>query len=99
MARVPAYLLTAILAICFIIQLSSKAGSGVPRGGAFASLLAIGILWAVVLLEGMPARAQSARPSGVFPDHDSGLRIAVVPNGPMPGTAGQAGDSGARHHA
>jgi hypothetical protein len=54
MGRVPAFVMTAVLAVCFIVQLSSKNGTEAPRGGAFASLLAIGILWAIVLWGGMP---------------------------------------------
>lgn len=52
MGRILAYILTGILVVCFVILLGPK--SGMPRGFAVSTLVAIGLLWTVVLRTGMP---------------------------------------------
>jgi flavodoxin len=52
MGRILAYVLTGILMVCFVILLGPE--SGMPRGFAVSTLVAIGLLWTVVLRAGMP---------------------------------------------
>lgn len=54
MGRGVAFIVTAVLGLCAVVQLAVPGGSGAPKGGAFMSLLAIAMLWMIMLWEGMP---------------------------------------------